>query len=161
MSNRFPIGAIIPYVSETLPSNHLHCDGSQIDRTVYASLFAVIGTAWGNGDGSTTFHLPDLRGRFLRGYDHGASNDPNKATRTACNSGGATGDNVGSVQAGDYLSHVHYFLSGIAQWHKSSEIVTGGGGAVVLSGSTPSTGSNTGSETRPQNAGFMFIIRYI
>ena len=47
----------------------LYCDGALISRTIYAALFAEIGTTYGAGDGSTTFQLPDLRGRFLVGRD--------------------------------------------------------------------------------------------
>ncbi len=50
------------------PSGWLVCDGSAINRTTYAALFAVIGTTWGAGNGSTTFNLPDTRGNTLVGY---------------------------------------------------------------------------------------------
>lgn len=56
-----PIGSIIPYGGATAPSGWIICDGTAISRTIYSELFAVIGTAYGSGDGSTTFNLPDLR----------------------------------------------------------------------------------------------------
>lgn len=62
-----PVGSIYWYTSETIPDGFLLCDGSNIGRTDYASLFAVIGTVFGAGDGSTTFTLPDLRAAFIRG----------------------------------------------------------------------------------------------
>lgn len=62
-----PLGTILPFGSATIPSGWLLCDGTAISRTTYSELFAVIGTAFGSGDGSTTFNLPDLRGEFLRG----------------------------------------------------------------------------------------------
>lgn len=68
----FPIGAISEYAGATAPTNWLICDGSAISRTTYADLFNVIGTRYGTGDGSTTFNLPDLRGRVSVGLD---SND--------------------------------------------------------------------------------------
>ena len=52
-------GQIITYAGTTAPSGYLACDGSAVSRTTYANLFAVIGTAYGEGDGSTTFNLPD------------------------------------------------------------------------------------------------------
>ena len=64
-----PIGAIIPYGSTTAPTNWLVCDGSAVSRTTYAELFAVIGTSYGAGDGSTTFNLPNLKGRVAVGQD--------------------------------------------------------------------------------------------
>lgn len=98
VSDLMPAGVILPYGGATAPAGWLLCNGAQISRTTYAKLFAAIGTAHGSGNGSSTFHLPDLRGRFLRGTDGGAARDPNRTTRTAANSGGATGDAVGSVQ---------------------------------------------------------------
>ena len=62
-----PVGSIYWYTSTTIPDGFLLCDGSKIGRTDYSSLFAVIGTAFGSGDGSTTFSLPDLRAKFIRG----------------------------------------------------------------------------------------------
>lgn len=56
-----PIGSIVSYGGATAPSGWLLCQGQAISRTIYAELFAVIGTAYGSGDGSTTFNLPDLR----------------------------------------------------------------------------------------------------
>ena len=85
----------------------LSCDGRAVSRTTYSSLFAAIGITHGQGDGSTTFNIPDYRGRFLRHVDGGANRDPDKAGRTAMASGGNTGNNVGSVQTSQYASHTH------------------------------------------------------
>jgi microcystin-dependent protein len=74
------------------------CDGTSYLRTAYPALFTAIGTAYGTVDG-THFNVPDLRGQFLRGRDGGAGVDPDRTTRTALKTGGATGDNVGSAQA--------------------------------------------------------------
>ena len=65
----FPIGAMLPYGNTTPPENWLICDGSEVSRTTYAELFNVIGTSYGSGDGSTTFNLPDKRGRGSVGLD--------------------------------------------------------------------------------------------
>jgi microcystin-dependent protein len=63
-----PTGAIIDYASNgSLPDGYLECDGSAVSRTTYADLFAVIGTTWGSGNGSTTFNLPSLNGYWLKG----------------------------------------------------------------------------------------------
>lgn len=61
-------GQIIMYGSSTAPTGFLACDGSAVSRTTYAALFAVIGTNFGSGDGSTTFNVPDLRSRTPVGY---------------------------------------------------------------------------------------------
>lgn len=58
-----PAGVVVAFAGATPPTGWLHCDGAAVSRTAYANLFASIGTAWGVGDGSTTFNLPDLPGR--------------------------------------------------------------------------------------------------
>ena len=62
-----PPGMLAPYAGKTAPEGWLLCDGSAVSRTAYAALFAVIGTTYGAGNGSTTFTLPDLRGRVAAG----------------------------------------------------------------------------------------------
>lgn len=63
-----PTGTILAFAGNgTIPKGYLLCDGSAVDRANYAALFAVIGTAYGAGDGSTTFNLPDTMSRYLRG----------------------------------------------------------------------------------------------
>jgi len=63
-----PPGVIVDYGGAAAPDGWLICDGSAISRTTYAALFTAIGTWWGTGDGTTTFNLPDLRGRMTSGY---------------------------------------------------------------------------------------------
>ena len=62
-----PIGTILPFGGSTAPNGFFLCQGQAISRTEYKELFAVIGTSFGSGNGSTTFNIPDLRGEFLRG----------------------------------------------------------------------------------------------
>lgn len=62
-----PTGAMTQYLGTTAPSGWLFCNGSNVSRSTYSSLFTVLGTRYGAGDGSTTFALPDLRERFARG----------------------------------------------------------------------------------------------
>lgn len=69
-----PPGTIKAFGGTTVPSGFLPCDGSAVSRSTYSSLFAAIGTIHGQGDGVTTFNLPDSRGKFLRGYVPSALN---------------------------------------------------------------------------------------
>ena len=64
-----PVGCIVPFTSDVVPENWLLCNGQAISRTDYVLLFSIIGTTYGAGDGSTTFNLPDLRGRVAVGKD--------------------------------------------------------------------------------------------
>jgi len=61
------VGAIFPYAGATAPTGFLLCDGSAISRTTYSALFAKIGTTYGVGNGTTTFNIPDARGRVIVG----------------------------------------------------------------------------------------------
>lgn len=62
-----PLGTINAFGGATAPEGWMLCQGQALSRTDYKDLFDVIGTAFGSGDGSTTFNLPDFRGEFLRG----------------------------------------------------------------------------------------------
>lgn len=62
-------GMIIPYAGSSAPAGFLLCDGTAISRTTFATLFAIVGTTYGAGDGSTTFNLPNLQGRVPAGRD--------------------------------------------------------------------------------------------
>lgn len=66
------------FASSTPPSGWLKCDGSAVSRTTYSDLFAIVGTTYGSGDGSTTFNLPDLRGTFVRCLNDGSTRDPGR-----------------------------------------------------------------------------------
>ncbi|TAN52164.1 MAG: tail fiber protein [Rhodospirillales bacterium] len=64
-----PAGVVVPFAGAAEPSGWLFCFGQAVSRATYAALFAAIGTAHGIGDGTTTFNLPDLRGRVAAGRD--------------------------------------------------------------------------------------------
>lgn len=64
---KVPIGTIIAMSSDYIPAGYLLCNGSAVNRQTYSLLFAKIGTTYGEGDGTNTFNLPDLRGKFVRG----------------------------------------------------------------------------------------------
>lgn len=92
-----PTGALLAYAGATAPAGWLLCDGSNVSRTTFASLFTAIGTAYGVGDGSTTFALPDLRGRAPAGKDDMGGNAAGRlsvsltGTKAATTSGVITG----------------------------------------------------------------------
>lgn len=73
LSALIPPGTIIHYAGRTVPSGWLICNGANVSRTDYAALFAAIGTIYGAGNGSTTFGLPNLDGRFLEGTTYTGS----------------------------------------------------------------------------------------
>jgi microcystin-dependent protein len=102
-----PTGAVIPYAGSSAPTGWLICDGgsSGILRTTYAALFAVIGTTYGSGDGSTTFNVPDLRGRVPAGKDNMGGI---AANRLSASVSGVTGTTLGASGGSQSLtSHNH------------------------------------------------------
>jgi len=102
-----PPGVIIAYGGLTVPFGWLLCDGTAVSRSTYSDLYNAILYAYGNGNGTTTFNLPDCRGLFLRGVSGTSGNDPDAASRTASAPGGFTGNSVGTIQSGEFTSHTH------------------------------------------------------
>ena len=70
-----PVGAVTAFAGSVAPTSWLLCAGQAVSRTVYAPLFAVIGTTYGAGDGTTTFTVPDMRGRAVAGLDNMGGTD--------------------------------------------------------------------------------------
>lgn len=67
LATLIPTGVPLPFAGSVLPSGFLFCNGVAVSRTTYANLFAVIGTTYGSGDGTTTFNLPNMQRRFPLG----------------------------------------------------------------------------------------------
>jgi len=161
-----PAGIVAPFAGTSAPSGWLACNGANVSRVDYATLFAAIGTTWGVGDGSTTFTLPDLRGAFVRGSGTSAL-DPNSPRA------------VGSFQAEAYLNHSHTATStDSGHTHTYGSFTTGsiaaGGSSYTLPNSYPSANTGTGNanitttvatsttggtETRPDNYALLYIIK--
>ena len=89
-----PTGVVVPFAGTSAPAGWLLSFGQTVSRTTYAALFAVIGTTYGAGDGSTTFGLPDLRGRVVAGEDDMGGTSANRLTGL---SGGVNGDILGGT----------------------------------------------------------------
>ncbi len=163
-----PTGVVNAFVGVSAPDGWLMCDGSAVNRETYRNLFDVIGISFGEGEeGGTTFNLPDLRGQFIRGVDHGVGNDPDAGAREASNTGGNTGDNVGSKQESAMWGH----------WHRLLTYGSYGGGFISPSSlnydgisiidnkvtNALSDGThgepNLSSESRPRNVYMNYIIK--
>lgn len=154
-----PAGMIMAFAGDTnkIPQGWMLCDGRELSRSDYASLFLTIGTAWGAGNGTTTFNLPDTRGYFLRGVSGNASLDPDKNARTASKIGGNFGNNIGSKQ--DYQIQSHSHALGTSN---SGNIYDSGGSRSAVSwfgGGSNVTAIAGGNETRPVNIYVHYIIK--
>jgi len=93
-------GSILAFAGSSLPTGYLDCDGSAVSRTTYAALFTAIGTTWGIGDGSTTFNLPDLRGRAVIGVGTGSG----LSARALADTGGVE---TVALSTAELASHTH------------------------------------------------------
>jgi len=88
-----PVGATIPFAGDSIPAGWLLCNGQAVSRATYATLFGVIGTTFGVGDGSTTFNVPDMRQRVARGIGTGQGSGINK-NYVMAETGGADDHNL-------------------------------------------------------------------
>lgn len=139
--DEFMAGQVIHCASASIPAGYLECNGAAVSRATYGTLFAAIGTAYGAGDGATTFNVPDLRGEFIRGADRGRGVDAARA--------------IASAQAGAIESHTH--ASGMQRG-----IAFNGVGAAQGDGSIGgwTTGATGATETRPRNVAMVAVIKY-
>jgi len=170
-----PVGSVMPFAGDAskVPDGWLLCDGSAVSRSNYAALYAVIGTAWGSGNNSTTFNLPDMRGMFLRGVSGDSGRDVDTATRLPIKDGGNGGNSVGSYQ-GDAIRNMTGDLA-VGAGGGSLNRATGifyVGKDVINQGMFYNNGNRAvasfdaslvvpvGSDNRPQNIYVNYIIKY-
>ncbi len=110
-----PTGAMAIWTTTTAPTGYLLCYGQAVSRTTYAALFAVVATTYGVGDGSTTFNLPDLRGRLPLGKDNMGGASANRVTDTqADNLGQASGSETHTLTTGEMPAHNHNIFNDIS-----------------------------------------------
>ena len=128
-----PTASIMPYAGSSAPTGYLLCDGAAISRSTYSTLFGVLATTYGAGDGSSTFNIPDLQGRVIAG--HGGT----------LLSGSA--DAIGATNAHSTKTHTLSIAEMPAHDHTYNRTnnVTAGGSMAIEDG--PVTGTATSSST--------------
>lgn len=176
-----PSGTVVMYAAATAPTGWLLLDGTAISRTTYATLFALFGTTYGVGDGTTTFNLPDARGVFIRGAGTQTISSINYVgTRGttqvdafqghyhAITDPGHTHDIRNSQDNGNVRATTGGALSG---WVYNNAGANNGTGNIYATGATTGitvTGAQTdgvngsprfGSETRPVNIVLTYIVK--
>ncbi len=142
----------------TVPSGWLECNGTAISRTTYSSLFSILSTTYGTGNGTSTFNIPDFRGAFLRGY------------------GGSSGG-IGTIQNDAFQGHYHDVRNypqggangiaavsgGVDDSNYGFSDITQASVATFTAGAPYADGTNgtprTASETRPTNFAIKYIIK--
>jgi len=130
LSDGIPAGVIMAWGSTTAPANWLICDGSAVSRSTYASLFSAIGTTYGSGNGTTTFNLPDLRGRVPVGKNSEGT------LSTLGNTGGVESVTLTEAQM---PSHTH-----IQNAHTHTQDAHSHGGVIITGGLSVPNGSYYG-----------------
>lgn len=141
-----PTGALTPFAGSSAPTGWLLCYGQAVSRTTYADLFAVIGTTYGSGDGSTTFSLPDMRGRVAAGRDNMGGTTAGRITSAGSGIVGTTLGAAGGAQThtlttAQIPSHTH----GMTQ---AMPALTNAAGSVNrASSNTPANASGTSDAT--------------
>ena len=181
-----PSGSVFCRAIATVPTGYLECNGAAVSRTTYSALFAIIGTAYGAGNGSSTFNLPDLRGEFIRGFDNGRGVDSGRSVATS--QGGQNASHNHSISVSGTTSNPTPTLTGdvrrISEGYRAQGTASGvftkvndGNNNITGSSSTSpvagfsmdaththtfSASGNTGSqgsEARPRNIAMMYIIK--
>lgn len=142
-----PTGAIIPYAGTSVPSGWVECTGTAASRTDFADLFAAIGTTWGAGNGTTTFNVPDLRGRAIIGDGTGTG----LTARTVAQTGGTE---THQLTSSEMPAHTH--TGGVS----STFAVAGGGSATVFQAPTANTGS-TGGDGSHNNMQPFAVVKWL
>lgn len=141
-----PTGAVLPYAGSTAPVGWEMCDGGPLSRTTNAALFAVIGTAYGAGDGSTTFNKPDLRGSLPMGLDNMGGTAANRVTAAIS---GVNSTTLGG-RGGDQSSQAHsHGVNDPGHFHtvQGQSANTSGGPTLFFGNSTPA-GRFANSDTK-------------
>lgn len=160
-SSGIPAGILAPFAGGTAPDGWLLCDGSAVSRTIYSSLFAVIATNYGAGDGSTTFSLPDLRGRMALGLDNMGGTSRNIVTAaTADTLGAESGEEMHQLTEDEMPSHNHTYDGkrgvGGSPHHTSMQ----GANHQDQSQTTNLTGGDQPHNNMPPYMALNYIIKY-
>lgn len=153
-ANVNPAGMVSPYAGSSAPTGWLLCQGAAVSRTTYATLFAIVGTTYGVGDGSTTFNLPDLGGRTVAGKEA-------TATRlTSASAGGVDGGTLGA--SGGVEEHQLTISEMPAHTHTvgNAPRAYAGGADCIAEGGVYNT-SSSGGDTAHTNTQPTIVLNYI
>ena len=137
-----PTGTITTWSDSSIPSGFLECDGSNVSRTTYSALFAIVGTTYGAGDGSTTFGLPNLQDNVAVGKSNNKALASTGGANTVTSTGNISGSTANATLSESQLaSHDHSF-----------SVNSGGGNSVVVSRNLGNVGNTNTANAGSGNA---------
>lgn len=152
-----PIGTVLPYAGATAPnSNFALCYGQAVSRSTYATLYGLTSTNYGSGDGSTTFNIPDLRGRVVAGKDDMGGSAASRLSgsfftnpTTLGGTGGAESRQLATSNLPAYTpaGSVSNGSIGISHNAAAANSSTTGGGGFQCGGGSASISASQGSST--------------
>lgn len=162
----FPAGVTVPYAGSSAPSGWLLCYGQAVSRTTYAALFSAIGTGFGAGDGSTTFNVPDARGRVAVGKDDMGGSAASRMTSGGSGVDGATlgasgGAQTHTLTVGQLATHSHVLTGAYVPGTVSSGTVNYAAGTRPLYSDpqTDTSGLNQAHNNTQPSLIFNYIIK--
>lgn len=164
-SSTSPIGSISYFAGNTTPLGWLFCNGQAISRLTYSGLFEVIGTLYGNGNGSTTFNVPDCRGRFIRSLNVSNNGiDPNRLLGSDQSEG--LPNITGMISTGYWppvcgiQSSGAFQISGAQQYYQGYSSGSDPLNNYWFDASKSNSIYGSSTEVRPSNIAFNTIIKY-
>jgi len=153
-----PPGSLIAYAGSTAPGGWLLCYGQAISRSTYVDLFNVVSTTYGVGDGSTTFNIPDMRGRIPLPLDNLGGASANRITDSGADSLNGTGGlETHTLLEAELPSHSHTLSTNGD--YQSGGGSTGANGSAGVGGVTSTTGSGTAHNNVQPFIGLSYIIK--
>lgn len=158
-------GLVLPFAGSASPSGWLLCHGQAVSCTTFAGLFEIIGTTYGVGNGSTTFNVPDLRGRIAAGKDNMGGSAASRLTNAGTGNPGIDGATLGAVGGAD--RHTLTTAQMPAHTHNvdTAAATTFGGSSqkATIEGSTGAapTAATQGSGQAHPNAQPTIVLNYV
>lgn len=156
-----PAGVINQFAGSSAPEGWLLCSGQNVSRSTYSALFSVIGTTYGSGDGSTTFGLPDLRGRVAVGLDNMGGTDAGRLS-VANTLGGSGGAQTHTLTIAEMPSHAHeqYVTANVGNDAVRRDYESDGGSLKYPQTTTSATGGSQAHNNMQPYMLLNFIIKY-